>query len=176
MRLVLWSLLSSLTLAPSALAASRIVAVFEYPRTFNPSGFVFTVNVEGQATPLTMTVTASAPGACVTAGQPADPDTYCGSLGCFPPGSRIRITVQAKVGDQLSGPSNLAGCIVDMQCQCVGIPGSGSPVDLLTTPGQPPASAPPLVIAAPVTASLPPPPAWAPLPIPPPAPRTAGPT
>jgi hypothetical protein len=173
MRLILWSLMVTLALASSALAASKIVVVFEYPRSLSPSGFVFTVTVEGQPTPITMTVSASAPGACVAAGESANPDIYCGSLGCFPPGSRIGITAQAQVGDQLSGPSNVGGCIVDMQCNCVGIPGDRSPVDVLTTPGP---TAPPFVSPAPVTASIPPPPMFPQVPLPPPAPQAAGPT
>jgi hypothetical protein len=173
MRLILWSLMGTFFLASSTLAASKIVAVFDYPRRLSPSGFVFTVTVEGQPAPITMTVAASAPGACVTAGQPADPDTYCGSLACFPPGSRIQMTAQAQVGDQLSGPSNVGGCIVDMQCQCVGIPGSGSAEDVLTTPGP---TAPPVVPPSPVTPSIPPPPVFAQVPLPPAAPQAAGPT
>ncbi len=177
MREVLCSLLLILGLATHAHSASRIVAVFEYPRTLNASGFVLTITVEGQATPITMTVAASAVGACVAAGQPATPDTYCASFACFPPGSRLGVTVQAQVSTQLSGPSNLGGCIVDLQCNCVGIPGSGSPVDILTTPSTAPASpVSPVAPPMPVTASIPQPPVWAPLPTPPKAPVAAGPT
>src|SRR5713101_4735237 len=103
---------------PQGIIHSSTVLHGADPRTLNASGFVLTITVEGQATPITMTVAASAVGACVAAGQPATPDTYCASFACFPPGSRLGVTVQAQVSTQLSGPSNLGGCIVDLQCNC----------------------------------------------------------
>jgi hypothetical protein len=173
MRAALGILLLSLALATGGWAAPRIGVVFEYPRSVGASGFVITVAIEGQPTPITMGVTASAPGACAAVGEPASPDIYCAWLGCFPGGSRLGITAQAKVGDQLSGPSNVGGCIVDQQCTCVGIPGSGSPIDVLTTPGVAAATPPPIVIPDPVTASIPPRPVFATIPTPPPAPAGA---